>query len=92
MPEITDKIVLSTPIAEVDYSADKVRLKASDGSTYEGDRVLITVPIKILQNESIRFVPALPAAKSEAINSIYMGDGIKIFVEFKERFYPDLVG
>jgi monoamine oxidase len=34
----------------------------------------------------------LPASKTKAINRIYMGDGIKIFVEFKERFYPDMLG
>jgi len=50
------------------------------------------VPVKILQEGSITFEPALPNEKTAAIDSIFMGDGLKIFVAFKERFYPDLVG
>ena len=45
----------------------------------------------MLQQRQIDFQPALPAEKADAINKVVMGDGIKIFVEFKERFYPDII-
>ena len=91
VPHVLDKITLSRPITEIDYSADKVLLKTANNETYEADKVLVTIPIKILQNNQIDFVPSLPNDKIDAIDSVYMGDGIKIFVEFKERFYPDFV-
>jgi len=91
VPEIADKIVLNKAITEIDYQGDKVRLSTSNNDTYEADKVLITTPIKTLQNEQIVFQPALPTDKKEAINKIFMGDGIKIFIEFKEKFYPDIL-
>lgn len=91
VPEIADKIVLHKPIKEISYEGDKVLLKTVNNEAYEADKVLITTPIKTLQNEQIVFHPALPTDKKEAINKIYMGDGIKIFIEFKEKFYPDIL-
>lgn len=57
----------------------------------EADKVLITTAVKLLQQQAIEFRPALPTAKTGAIQRVSMGDGIKIFVEFKERFYPDFL-
>ena len=91
VPEIADKIVLNKPITEINYQGDKVLLLTGNNETYEADKVLITTPIKTLQNEQIVFQPALPTDKKEAINKIFMGDGIKIFIEFKEKFYPDIL-
>jgi monoamine oxidase len=91
VPEIADKIVLNKPITEISYEGDKVLLSTGNNETYEADKVLITTPIKTLQNEQIVFQPPLPTDKKEAINKIFMGDGIKIFIEFKEKFYPDIL-
>ena len=92
LPEIADHILYNQPVASIDYSASPVRLQTANGEPFQADKVLITVPIKLLQERSIAFTPALPAAKTTAINSIFMGDGLKIFVAFKERFYPDIIG
>lgn len=91
VPEIADKIVLNKPIAEINYHSDKVLLTTGSNETFEADKVLITTSVKTLQNGQIAFSPALPTEKTAAIKSIFMGDGIKIFVEFKERFYPDIL-
>jgi len=91
VPEIADKIVLNKPITEINYQGDKVLLTTGNSEIHEADKVLITTPIKTLQNDQIVFLPALPIDKKEAINKIFMGDGIKIFIEFKEKFYPDIL-
>lgn len=91
VPSFEDKIVLNKPIVDIDYSGDKVVLTAMDNDTFEADKVLVTAPIKILQQDTISFTPSLPAAKIAAINSISMGDGLKVFIEFRERFYPDML-
>ena len=54
------------------------------------DRVLVTVPDKILQGDTITFDPAFPASKSRAIDDVYVPAGIGVFIEFGEKFYPDL--
>jgi monoamine oxidase len=91
VPSIADKIVLNKAINQIDYQGDKVRLTTNSNETFEADKVLITIPVKALQNDRITFQPSLPKEKKEAINSIFMGDGIKIFIEFKEKFYPDFL-
>lgn len=91
VPEISDKIVLNKPVTSINYQGDKVHLSTDGHETFEADKVLITAPIRTLQNEQITFQPTLPTEKKEAINKIFMGDGIKIFIEFKEKFYPDVL-
>ena len=39
----------------------------------------------------IQFNPPLPSEKVAAVNNIYIPDGIKAFIEFSERFYPDMI-
>lgn len=91
VPEVIDNLVLNKPIATIDYSGSRVRLQTTQNEIFEADKVLITSSIKTLQNGQIGFQPALPATHTGAINNITMGDGIKIFIEFKERFYPDFL-
>lgn len=89
-PEFLDKIVYNQPIETVDYSGNQVILKTEDNNFYEADKVIITAPIKVLQSDIITFLPELPSTMSTAINSISMDDGLKVFIEFEEKFYPDL--
>ncbi len=91
IPGIRDKIVYNSPVTEIDYSGDMVIAKTSDNQIFEADKVLITVPIAILQKEFITFTPSLPEDKVEAINEEHMPDGLKVFIEFSERFYPDML-
>uniref|UniRef100_UPI0040475373 flavin monoamine oxidase family protein n=2 Tax=Roseivirga sp. TaxID=1964215 RepID=UPI0040475373 len=91
VPEISDNIILNKPVVEINYEADTVIVKTADNELYEADKILVTVPIKMLQNEQIAFQPEIPQAKREAIDKIFMGDGIKIFIEFDEKFYPDIL-
>lgn len=91
VPEITDSIVLNKPVVEINYEAKKVITKTADNESYEADKILVTVPIKMLQNDQIAFQPEIPQAKRDAIGKVFMGDGIKIFIEFDEKFYPDIL-
>ncbi|MEM7512146.1 MAG: NAD(P)/FAD-dependent oxidoreductase [Bacteroidota bacterium] len=92
VPSVRSNIRLNSPVNEIDYSADKVMLKTSQGDSFEADKVILTVPLKILQNEFISFSPAIPADQKQLIDEVEMPDGIKIFVEFSEKFYPGIVG
>ncbi|MEM9896918.1 MAG: FAD-dependent oxidoreductase, partial [Bacteroidota bacterium] len=87
---ITDKIIFNEPVSEINYSTDSISVQTAQ-NFYTADRILVTVPIKILQQETILFSPSLPSAKINAINQVKMGDGIKAFIKFRERFYPDVL-
>lgn len=91
-PHIASKIVYNQPVAKIDSSADQVELTTVDSTVFLADKVIVTVPIKILQQQSIQFTPALSTEKSTAIDNISVGDAIKAFIVFKEKFYPDILG
>ncbi|MEL7532741.1 MAG: NAD(P)/FAD-dependent oxidoreductase [Bacteroidota bacterium] len=93
VPDIIDRIVFNAPVDQIDYSGDKLWVKTAsqNAQSYEADKLIITVPLKILQGDSINFIPALASQKREAIDSITVGDGLKAFIEFEERFYPDVL-
>ncbi len=91
VPGISDKIVYNSPVTEIDYNSNKVKVQSQDGEIREADKVILTVPLTILQNNFINFLPALPSEKTEALNQVSMPDGIKVFIEFSERFYPDIL-
>lgn len=91
VPGISNKITYNSPISEINYSDEKVLVKNTNGDIFQADKVLVTVPIKILQGGIIRFIPDLSSEKRAAINSVEMPDGLKVFIEFSEKFYPDIL-
>ncbi len=91
IPNIQDKITYNSPVTEINYTSKKIIVNTTNDDVYKADKILITVPIKILQNGFINFTPSLPKEKLEAINAEYMPDGIKVFIEFSQKFYPDIL-
>lgn len=91
IPDILEHIRLNKPVSEISYDEDKVTVKTVNNEVFEGDKIIVTASMKVLQSGAIAFNPPLPEDKDQAIQKVFMGDGIKIFVEFKEKFYPDIL-
>lgn len=87
---IRDRIHVGRPIARIEHGSDGVVLVDADGQELHADRVILTVPIKVLQAGGIVFEPALPASKTDAIDAVFVPDGLKVFLRFDARFYPDI--
>ena len=85
-------IQLNTPITKINYEADPIVLTAKDGSTYEANKVIVTVPVSILKNNSLTFTPGLPGAFSSSLSRIGMGPSMRVIIEFKKNFWGDSVG
>lgn len=88
LPNIVDLIDYNIEIVGVDHSGDRVILTSAEGVTYEADRAIVTVPLKLLQDDRITFTPPLPDEHRQAIEQAEIWGGMKVFVEFSERFYP----
>lgn len=72
---------------ECDGSNAKV---TTDKGVFESDWVILTVPLGVLQKESIRFNPPLPDYKTKAIKEeLAMGLLNKIGLKFSEKFWPE---
>ena len=57
------------------------------GATFSAKKICCTVPLGVLQSNSIRFDPPLPAAKVIAINGLGMGLLDKIVLQFPSVFW-----
>jgi monoamine oxidase len=53
-------------------------------STVNAKKVIVTVPLGVLQKGSINFTPALPTWKSTAINKLGMGTYNKIILQWND--------
>ncbi len=91
VPSVEARITYNAVVEAIDYSAEMSQVRTQD-QTYSANQVIVTVPVKMLQNGAITFTPELPDDKQNAINSATVWDGCKAFIEFSEKFYPALVG
>ena len=91
LPDIEDDLVLNAAVTDIDWSGDQIVLRFADGAKFEADRVITTVPASMLQQEKIRFHPALPERATSGLNAVTFGEGFKVFIRFSERFYPDII-
>ncbi|XP_052085769.1 lysine-specific histone demethylase 2-like [Mytilus californianus] len=82
-------IVYNTEISSIDYS-DKVVVKSSDGQSWTGDKVIVTLPLAVLKNGIVQFNPPLPQNKVMAIQQLGVGYMEKVVLQFKERFWSDI--
>ncbi len=88
VPSISNKISYNTIVQSIEYSGDQVVVGTQNGQ-HIADKVVVSVPLKILQDEDINFTPSLPQDKLDAINNTVIWEGFKAFFEFSTKFYND---
>lgn len=84
-------IQFHSPVAEIAHSRDGVNILTSNGTRFQFDHAIITLPLGVLKSGKVKFQPALPKAKSDAINGLKMGTFDKLYLKFPERFWPENV-
>jgi monoamine oxidase len=88
VPAVKDQINLKSVVRKIDMSGSRTRVQTHSGHEYSADAVIVTVPLKMLQERRISFVPPLPQRKITAIDAATFWDGYKAFLDFEEPFYP----
>ena len=91
LPGIAPLISFDTPVERIEYGDGGVRLTDANGGVHEADRVIVTVPVAILQQGIVVFDPPLPDDRLETLDDATVWSGFKAFVEFDRRFYPTLL-
>ena len=90
LPSVRADLRFNQVVTAIDYSGDQVLVKTAQ-ETFSADRVIVSVPVKMLQQNAIAFTPALPAQKQRAIQQVKVWDGCKAFIAFRQKFYPAMV-
>jgi monoamine oxidase len=84
------KVALNHAIARIDWrSADDVEVTTTDGLRFQADRLVITLPLAILQREVVEILPALPDWKQQAIAGLGLSSIIKLVLQFDAPFWPE---
>lgn len=84
---IKSKIRLNTIVKKIDYSESALVVTDHENNIYTADKIIVTVPIAVLQSNDIEFLPRLSSEKTNAFSKIGMGAGMKVFLKFTNRFF-----
>lgn len=79
----------STIVRRVRYGTDGVEILLDSGEALDADRVVVTVPLGVLQAGDITFDPPLPATNQGAIDRLGMGILEKVAVRFDQPFWDE---
>jgi monoamine oxidase len=85
-------IRLSCPVERIHWNTGSVSIVTTGGETHNAAYAIITLPLAILQAGDVRFEPALPADKLNAIHGLGSAHVDKIIMRFKRSFWPDDMG
>jgi len=80
-------ISLNTIVKCIKYDGNDIKLETNKGN-FKADAVIVTVPLGVLQNEQIKFIPGLPDEKVLAIKNLKMSQLNKIGLLFPRQFWP----
>lgn len=80
---------LSSVVSRIRWQPGKAVVETTDGNLYSAQKVLVTVPIGVLQHEHITFTPEIPVYL-QAAKDIGYGSVIKFLLEFKAPFWEGL--
>ncbi|XP_043921209.1 lysine-specific histone demethylase 1B [Protopterus annectens] len=84
-------IRLNMPVQSIDYSGEEIETVTANGALFRSQKVLISVPLALLQKGYIQFIPQLPEKKLKAINSLGAGIIEKIALKFPYRFWDNKI-
>ncbi len=77
------QFIFNAPVTTIDFASEKVVVKTHD-KTYEGEKVIVTVPLPVLRN--ITFIPDIPE-KMALVPKIGFGSAIKLLIKFKGQWW-----
>ena len=89
VPHVIHKIEFNCTVSRVEWTNSSSKIACENGKRFTGNKTIVTVPLQILQDNDITFVPDLPSDFVNALNIPVMATGMKVFLVFKEKFYPD---
>lgn len=83
-------IRLGTVVQSIRYGAEGVEVETSQGN-YVADKAVVTFPLGVLKQASVKFEPPLPESKQAAIERLGMGVLNKVYLKFPETFWGEEV-
>ncbi|SEI64373.1 Monoamine oxidase [Allopseudospirillum japonicum] len=84
------EIHLAQVVKEIHWQQAQIQVHTLD-QVWRADRVIVTLPLGVLQHQDVHFVPELPREKRQAIAQLGMGVLNKCYLRFAHAFWPQAV-
>lgn len=81
------RIELSQVVKEIHWQQSELRV-TTQNAEWMADAVVVTLPLGVLQENAVRFVPELPSEKRDVIAKLGMGVLNKCYLRFPRAFWP----
>jgi predicted NAD/FAD-dependent oxidoreductase len=81
---------LETAVTAIDHDGAGAVVR-SNGGTFEGDRVIVTVPLGVLKHGALAVEPPLREDQRDAVERLAMGTLEKVVLRFPERFWDESI-
>lgn len=81
------EVTLASPVVRIAYDERGASLRLGTGEALSFDRVVVSVPLGVLQHQGIEFAPALPFAHRGAITALGSGFIETVWMRFDEKFW-----
>ena len=80
---------LQTVVREIMWRAGAVTVTSDTGEQFKARRLIVTLPLGVLQRNAVTFTPRL-VAKEEAVNKLAVGQVVKVMLRFRDRFWEEI--
>ncbi|HEY3579010.1 MAG TPA: NAD(P)/FAD-dependent oxidoreductase [Pyrinomonadaceae bacterium] len=80
---------LQTVVREIAWHAGAVTVTSDTGEQFKARRLIVTLPLGVLQRNAVTFAPRL-VAKEEAANKLAVGQVVKVMLRFRDRFWEEI--
>jgi monoamine oxidase len=81
-------VELRSEVTDVEWTPGRVTANTASGRAFGARRLVIALPLGVLQSGAVRFTPPLPD-KDLALAGLVMGHVVKIAFVFKDRFWTE---
>ena len=78
----------NSPVQRVEWDPLKPVRVHTESGVHEGEAVIVTLPLGVLQANTVAFHPALPDPKRAAISRLGVGAITKVILHFASPFWP----
>ncbi|GAB3936908.1 flavin monoamine oxidase family protein [Mucilaginibacter myungsuensis] len=82
---------LGAEVTDIYHAPGDVRVVTSNGDTYQAQKLIVALPLGVLQQGAVKFHPPVPKYQA-AFKHIGFGSIIKILFQFDTAFWEDELG
>jgi len=85
--EIVSRVKMNTVVNRIEWNDNEVTTFTCEGDVIKSKHVIVTLPLGVLKQESVQFVPPLDDRKKTAIENLGQGREIKMILLFDKPFW-----